>query len=106
LQVFRIPCKLNVLSMVVLLPEKADRIVGLEKKLSAAIFELWRKKMAQHEVDLKLPEFKFTTDLNLSKTLAAMGMPLAFTPGKADFSGMSTQADLYIQQVLHVRGRT
>jgi serine protease inhibitor len=35
-----------------------------------------------------------------------MGMPLAFTPGKADFSGMSTQADLYIQQVLHVRGRT
>jgi serpin B len=33
--------------------------------------------------------------------LAAMGMPLAFDPNRADFSGITTQEQLYISKVVH-----
>src|SRR5262249_3224761 len=37
---------------------------------------------------------------NLSRTLAALGMPLAFSD-RADFSGMTTLERLYIAAVVH-----
>jgi serpin B len=39
--------------------------------------------------------------LELSNILAQMGMPLAFSPAGADFSGMTGQRDLYISKVIH-----
>jgi serpin B len=50
---------------------------------------------------MSLPEFKFTSEFNLSETLSGMGMPAPFDPGLADFSGMDGQRDLYISDVLH-----
>jgi serpin B len=41
-----------------------------------------------------------TAEFSLSDTLAALGMPLAFSD-KADFSGMSTQEPLSISAVIH-----
>jgi serpin B len=52
-------------------------------------------------VDLTLPRFKIETKSNLNSALAGMGMPLAFDPSRADFSGMTTQAQLYIERVVH-----
>ena len=39
----------------------------------------------------------------MSKTLKGMGMPDAFDPGQADFSGLgiSTDGNIYINRVLH-----
>lgn len=39
--------------------------------------------------------------VEFKKPLAELGMPLAFDPGKADFSGMTGAPDLYISQVFH-----
>jgi serpin B len=47
-----------------------------------------------------MPLFEYETDLNLSQTLATMGMPDAFSPMAADFSGMS-DVPLFISAVLH-----
>jgi serpin B len=50
--------------------------------------------------DLVLPKFKFETGVALADTLAALGMPDAFTPA-ADFSGIDGAHDLVVQSVIH-----
>lgn len=53
--------------------------------------------------DLKvyLPKFSYDAALSLKDTLMQMGMPDAFTPGVADFSGMDGTRDLFISAVVH-----
>lgn len=80
-----------------LTPELFDRIAGmleLEGPLSkgGADVELW------------FPKFGIETEARLGDALAAMGMPLAFDPDKADFTGMRMPSDeppLYIAKVVH-----
>jgi serpin B len=55
----------------------------------------------QTHVSLSLPRFKVSSNLPLSKTLAAMGMPDAFSKEKADFSGIDGKKDLYVWAVVH-----
>jgi serpin B len=52
-------------------------------------------------LELHLPKFSFTTAFGLRDQLTAMGMPEAFDPDRADFSGMTGKRDLYIDNVLH-----
>jgi serpin B len=99
-QVVHIPYDGHALSMVVLLPKEPNGLPELEKSLTASNLKQWITKMTTHKVDLKLPKFKTTSRFDLSKTLAEMGMPLAFSP-KADFSGMTTQDQLFIGAVIH-----
>jgi len=49
---------------------------------------------------LTMPGFEFDSEFSLKDTLAAMGMPVAFTDG-ADFSGMTGNPELFISDVLH-----
>jgi len=48
-----------------------------------------------------MPRFRFSTTTSLARALAAMGMPSAFDPDRADFSGIDGARDLYISDVLH-----
>ena len=57
--------------------------------------------LASRRVDLELPKFSFTSAYELSDALKALGMPLAFDPAQADFSGITTQEKLWIAAVLH-----
>jgi serpin B len=52
-------------------------------------------------LQLELPKLSFTTDFGLKEQLTGMGMPDAFDPDRADFSGMTGTRDLYIDNVLH-----
>lgn len=51
----------------------------------------------------KVPKFEFDCSFKFGKTLANLGMPLAFNPMKADFSGISDSSvyPLYISEVYH-----
>ncbi len=42
-----------------------------------------------------------TSEFQLNDVLGAMGMDLAFTAGRADFSGMSTEEELVLSAVVH-----
>ena len=88
-------------SMIVLLPKKKDGLGELEKQLNATTLSKWLQKLSTQEVDVKLPKFKVTAEVTLNDILKQMGMKDAFTPGKADFSGMTTRESLYISAVLH-----
>ncbi len=89
------------LSTVVLLPDEIDGLSALEQKLSYESLTRWTSGLQKRKVQVFLPRFKLTSDFSLSTVLAAMGMPLAFDAKRADFTGISTQEELYISAVLH-----
>src|SRR5207247_7759956 len=57
--------------------------------------------LGPHEVELTLPRFGIETKTDLAALLGELGMPLAFDPARADFSGMTTQEQLFIAHVVH-----
>ncbi|MBA7659935.1 hypothetical protein ES703_67931 [subsurface metagenome] len=48
-----------------------------------------------------MPKFEFESDFRLRETLTALGMPDAFLWEVADFSGMTGNRDLFIEDVIH-----
>jgi len=88
LQVLELPYAGGELSMLILLPKKADGLADLEKQLTAENLKHWTNNLQKQEVEVFLPRFKMTSSFELGRTLSAMGMVDAFVAGKADFSGM------------------
>lgn len=89
------------LAMVVLLPKDKDSLAALEEQFTAAVAAEWIDKLEPVErVILTLPRFTMTQQLELSGTLAAMGMPQAFG-GSADFSGMTGKREFTISAAIH-----
>jgi serpin B len=57
-----------------------------------------------YSLNLSMPRFSIGTRAELAKTMAALGMPLAFDPARADFSGIHdpTGGDgIFIKNVIH-----
>jgi len=100
LQLLEMPYSGDELSMVILLP-KGDALMGVEASLSADSLKSLRAGASERELPVYLPKFKFETKYFLKEQLSAMGMPTAFSPADADFSGMSGARDLYISEVIH-----
>lgn len=86
------------LAMTIVVPQD---LAAFEKTLSATRFAEITDALNQTYISLSLPRFKAETKSELSAALATMGMPLAFDPKKADFSGITTQEPLYISAVVH-----
>jgi len=99
-QILEMPYKGNDLSMLVLLP-KSNNIQDAEESLSK-LDEL-KNNLNENpvKVELSLPKFKFETEYMMADTLKKMGMPTAFDPKVADFSGMDGTKNLYISAVIH-----
>jgi serpin B len=100
-QLLEMPYKGDDLSMLVVLPKKSDGLSAVEKNLTAGNVEKWTAGMRKQEVKTYIPRFKLTEEFQLNSTLADLGMPSAFAPGKADFSGMNGKNDLYITAAIH-----
>jgi serpin B len=90
----------NELSMIILLP-KADSFNDFEKSLTGAQLKTILDNMNYCEVKLSMPKFTVNSEFNLNQALSDLGMPLAFSPSEADFSGMDGNRDLYISDVIH-----
>ncbi|CAN5879748.1 serpin family protein [soil metagenome] len=101
LKLLELPYGKGELAMLVLLPDEIDGLVGLEAKLTADNLARWLSGLRKKEVRVHLPRFQLTTQFQLAEVLKAMGMPLAFTPGGADFSGMSSEEELFLSAVIH-----
>jgi len=100
-QLVALPYKGRDLSMVVVLPRKRGGLAKLEEGLTHAKLQGWLQAMRSRRVILSLPKFKMTTQFSLGQTLQSMGMRDAFTPGRADFSGINGQRNLSITAVVH-----
>lgn len=94
------PYKGHTLSMVVLLPKEKDGLAAFEESLTPETLAECVTSLREQDVVVAIPRFKMTSEFQLQKVLAEMGMPLAFS-GAADFSGMTGKPDLFISAVLH-----
>lgn len=88
------------LSMLVIVP---DDLAAFERTLGAAVIAAIDRTIAATEAvpDVTLPRFEVETREELGDILADLGMPTAFDPAAADFSGMTTQTRLVISKVVH-----
>lgn len=76
------------LAMVIVLPA-AGSFADFEDALDAARVQSVLDPPFTQEVILEMPRFRLESDFELSDTLREMGMPNAFIPGVADFSGIA-----------------
>ncbi len=86
------------LSMLVIVPTDLAQFEG---SLDAARLADITGSLAEQQVMLGLPKFGAESRLGLGDVLAALGMPTAFDAASADFSGMTTEEQLYISAVVH-----
>ncbi|XP_052056288.1 serpin B4-like isoform X3 [Apodemus sylvaticus] len=102
-KIVEIPYKGNELSMYVLLPVEIDGLKKLEEQLTADKLLEWTNTQNMHTIELylSLPRFKVEKKYELPGPLEHMGMVDAFSPQKADFSGMSSTPGLVVSNVLH-----
>ena len=97
-QAVELPYAGGSLAMTIVVP---DDLATFEAGLDAGRFSEITAALGPAAVDLTLPRFKIETKSDLSSVLAGMGMPLAFDGNRADFSGITTQEQLYISKVVH-----
>ncbi|MFW6118298.1 MAG: serpin family protein, partial [Chloroflexota bacterium] len=93
----------NELSMVILLPE-AGNFQAFEEGLQAQQVDAIINDLQSTRITLTMPQFEFDSEFSLKDTLAGMGMPVAFSPDEADFSGMIGKLEterLFISGVVH-----
>jgi serpin B len=87
------------LTMTVLVPDEGrfDAVAGhLSPALLAAV-----NGTRPTDVSLSLPKFDIQKALGLNQQLSQLGMPTAFDPDRADFSGMTRQEPLFLSNVVH-----
>jgi serpin B len=89
------------LSMLVLLPSQIEGLPGLQKLLTSENLRKWSNGLQVRPVRVSLPRFKVTAQFQMNDVLERMGMTLAFDSERADFSGMSTEEQLFISAVIH-----
>lgn len=89
----------NELSMVILTNE-AGSFNDFENSLNAAMVKGIIDGLRGKTVALTMPRFEFSSEFGLKETLMGMGMQEPFRDS-ADFSGMSSESDLHIDDVVH-----
>jgi serpin B len=98
-QVVELPYIGNQVSMLVVVPDQG-RFEEFEDQFSVEELNRILDGISYSPVVLTFPKFEFETEISLASTLAAMGMPTAFSDA-ADFSGMTGAKDLFISDVFH-----
>jgi serpin B len=100
-QALELPYEEDALSMVVFLPSAGPALGDLEKNCTPENLAAWCGGLRTMEVEVHLPRFKITHDLDLAAMLESMGMKDAFSANLADFSGMTGDQSLFLSNVIH-----
>ncbi len=88
-------------SLYLFLPDANTSLAEFLKGLNYQNWQQWLGSFRSTPGDVKLPRFKLDYESNLNNALKALGMEIAFQTGRADFSGMRAERDLFISEVLH-----
>ena len=88
-------------NMMVLLPNDDKNVADLVEALNDDTWNVWMESISKKNVDLKFPKFKFEGDYELNDPLITMGMPSAFSPGLADFTGIVKTGNIHVSRVKH-----
>ena len=98
-QAIELPYDGEELSMVILLPD-SDQFEDFESSMDYETVGNIISDIDKYKISLEMPKFTFESEFDLKNVLKTMGMPIAFFPGGADFSGMTGRKGLYIAEVM------
>ncbi len=79
---------------------REGRFEAFESSMDYQVIKDIISDLGNQQVNLTMPKFEFESEFSLKKALTAMGMPVAFS-ADADFSGMTGNRDLAIDDILH-----
>ncbi|XP_062589282.1 serpin B6-like [Saccostrea cucullata] len=99
--ILELPYEGKSISMFILLPTDVNGLETVEKSLTETVIRNAPKCLRKKEVKVYLPKFKLESAFQLKPHLSAMGMPSAFDPIRANFSGIYKYQDVYISEVFH-----
>ena len=99
-QAIEIPFKIDSASAIVLLPRNDININDFVADLEEKKIQEYIEGMKTYTVDLSLPKFELEFSSQLKGALQKLGMNEAFSPAKADLTGMRKEGQLYISKVI------
>jgi len=99
-QAIKLPYRDGRTALYIFLPAKNTTLSKLESQLTDGNLRLWMSAFDDQPGVLRLPRFRMENSHKLNNVLSSLGMPLAFTRGKADFSLMAAASnEIYISSV-------
>ncbi len=99
-QVVELPYIGDSIAMSVLLPPDGE-FESFERELDGETLASMLDQLEHRDGTVQLPRFTIESKMRLSNVLAALGMPDAFDPETADFTGMAGDEQLHIDEVYH-----
>ena len=99
-QAVQLPYAGKTAAMTLIVPTAQD-FPAFERDLAYAGLADILAALAPSSLQLGLPTFSFSSAFDIGEQLSSLGMPDAFDPDRADFSGITGGRDLYISKVLH-----
>jgi serpin B len=103
-QVIRLPYKGGRAEMIIMLPDPG-KFSEFEQTLDQESFDRILAELNDSDVKLYMPKFQFEYSKDMKDTLKGMGMPAAFDPLQADFSGIYDRKiesrNLFISHIAH-----
>ncbi len=87
-------------SMVIMLPSGENRVDDLVEEMDVPAWDSWFENTVSQHVEIEIPKFKYEFKDLLNEPLINLGLGVAFGGG-ANFSGITTAAELYISRVIH-----
>jgi serpin B len=88
------------ISMLLLVPDRG-RFFEFEQALDANLINQTIQSLTSWDLSLEMPKFKYESEFQLKDTLSQLGMPEAFDPNYADFTGMTALRELVIDEAYH-----
>ncbi|KAF0218661.1 MAG: serine (or cysteine) proteinase inhibitor clade B (ovalbumin) [Geobacteraceae bacterium] len=99
-QAVDIPYAGGELSMLVIMPTPGSFDAFLST-LSPTVIGDITSHLAHTGMDFSMPKYTFTRESPMGAILQSLGMTDAFAPGRADFSGIDGNRDLFVAAVFH-----
>lgn len=101
-QVVDLPYAGREIVMTLILPTAQDGLAAVESQLESNHLDTMLNGMAESEVFVSMPRFKFSCEPEIQPTLETLGVRAAFQQTTADFSGIDGKPNwLFISKVLH-----
>jgi serpin B len=100
-QVLELPYQGSGLAMLVVLPSPAQDLADLEARLTPSLLSGWVGGLTHRGVDIAIPRFEVSDQINLIPLLRSMGMNRAFVRGSAELPGLCNDPDLYVDLASH-----
>jgi serpin B len=99
-EVLELPYKGNDTSMILIGPD-AGTMKRFEATLNPSLVDTAMANLTPTFIDLSMPKFKFSYQLDLTTLLQQLGMTAPFNSQVADFSGINGLKNLFISDVFH-----